>query len=80
MQKERKSLLMELGYIPVTDDFWRGCGMEYAVGKGYTWAYPAEWTGYPFMPYSEEYLNRQSELQLRYHAWFNSKEDKTRRQ
>ncbi len=71
MQEEQKQILLEIGYFPVTDDFWRGCGMEYAVGKGYTWAYRTPKSEYPFMPYSEDYLSRQSKSQLRYHAWRN---------
>jgi len=57
--------LLKVGFLPVTDDFWRDAGMWRAVGKGFDWALlvPVGKTQ-KYMPFHENILKGKSLKEL----------------
>ncbi len=52
---------LKLGFFPVTDDFWCGVGIQYAVGKGFNWAYYVpNGEKRKYMPFHEYILKNKS--------------------
>ena len=63
--EERRILLLKIGYFPVTDDFWYGAGMPYAVEDKCDWALKTPFWYHAFMPFHEKYLEDRSGTELR---------------
>lgn len=60
--------LLKLGYFPVTDDFWLGAGITFAIGEGFDWAYHTPMGEQKFMPWHGELLMKMSFEELKEHA------------
>ncbi len=68
MDEEKRSLLLKLGYFPVTDDFWAEQGMPEYISGGWDWAMRTPCFTQSYMPYHETYLEAQTPEQAEQYA------------
>lgn len=59
-ETEKYLQLLKLGYFPVTDDFWLGANMAYAIGEGFDWCYHQPLSSQKLMPWHGEKLMQMS--------------------
>lgn len=64
MSNERRELLLKLGFFPVTDDFWYGAEMPFAVSE-FDWGFRMPFSKQHIMPWREKTLESKSNEELK---------------
>lgn len=60
LDEGKKALMLKLGFMHVDDDFWIQHEMFYAVGDGFTWAFPTPDgpKDARYMPFHERFFHK----------------------
>ena len=65
LDDDTRKFMRELGFLNVTDDFWRDKGLIWCLDEGLTWAFPTPQNEQKYMPYHEWHFYGKSRKEIK---------------
>ena len=68
LDKDTRRFMRELGFLNVTDDFWKDKGLIGFIAAGFDWAFPTPQIEQKYMPFHEREFYGKTQSEIRHMA------------